>query len=135
MIPRQEQEFEVWPASEVGAGGEDDCAAAGCADASAPPLGLPVLADLPPRGTERVLARFGSLALSGLERYAGYHGGVGGVKVGMGGTGFGVAVSGRVGSLGSRGPRVGLSNPRYASALTPVVVVVRRPVVGTADVC
>jgi transposase-like protein len=44
---------------EVGAGGEDDCAATACSVVPAAPVDVAVLADPVPRTDERVLARFG----------------------------------------------------------------------------
>jgi transposase len=58
----QEQEQEVESAPEVGAGGQDDCAATACSVAPAQPVDVPVLADPVPRIDERVLARFGLIA-------------------------------------------------------------------------
>ena len=55
------RQIDVGPVSEVDAGGEDGCAAAACAVAAAPAVGVPVLADPLARGAERVAARFGLL--------------------------------------------------------------------------
>ncbi|HTX52460.1 MAG TPA: helix-turn-helix domain-containing protein [Candidatus Baltobacteraceae bacterium] len=55
------RQIDVGPVFEVDAGGEDGCAAAACAVAAAPAVGVPVLADPLARGAERVAARFGLL--------------------------------------------------------------------------
>jgi hypothetical protein len=56
------RQIAVGSVSEVDVGGKDGCAATACVVVPAPPVGLPVLADPPSRGAERVFARFGLLA-------------------------------------------------------------------------
>jgi prepilin-type processing-associated H-X9-DG protein len=58
QFPQEQEQEQV---SEVGVGGEEDCAATACPVAPAAPVDVPVLADPVSRTDERVAARFGLL--------------------------------------------------------------------------